>query len=94
MTLDDRLTMILNGLIRITTPYAPAPSNGSVAYVMPGTTASSVIIAADLNKTSYVAGHFTEFPSGEETILVQLPFLNDEVPEHTVLYDGSCETYA
>lgn len=85
--------MILNGLIRITTPYAPAPLNDTVAYVMPGTTSSSVIIAADLNETSDVAGHFTEFPSYEETVLVQLPFLNDEVPEHTVLYDGPCEIY-
>lgn len=104
-----RLSIILNGLIRITAP-APAPDepNGSscawnglvggkggppetkVAYIMPGTARSSVLIAADLKSASTIAGHFTEFPSDESTILVQLPFVDNKAPAHTVLYDGPC----
>ena len=61
-----------------------------VAYVMPGTVKSSVLIAGDLRSMSTMAGHFTEFPSNEPTILVQIPFVGDQVPEHTVLYDGPC----
>jgi hypothetical protein len=106
--------MILNGLIRITSP-APAEgasknSTGSmplpnseivesgpgnrpeskVAYIMPGTLKSSVLIAADLKSASTLAGHFTEFPSDEPTVLVQVPFEGDKAPEHKVLYEGAC----
>ncbi|KAK4195859.1 hypothetical protein QBC40DRAFT_310344 [Triangularia verruculosa] len=118
-----QLSIILNGLIRITSP-APSqresgrgPMNDSVmpsigvggsgmgevaedhdddrpktrtAYIMPGTLKSSVLIAADLKSVSTLAGHYTEFPSDEPTVLVQIPFEGDVVPDHTVLHEGSC----
>lgn len=109
-----QLSVILNGLIRITSP-APSAWDASmasvkmrdgsgdddnddgsgrpetkVAYVMPGSLTSSVVIAADLKSVSTIAGHFTEFPSDEPTILVQVPFVDDKVPEHKVLYEGAC----
>ncbi|KAK4187729.1 hypothetical protein QBC35DRAFT_221335 [Podospora australis] len=102
-----QLSIILNGLIRITSP-APEPNasiksvsvqdglqagqrpDSKVAYIMPGTLVSSVLIAADLKSLSTIAGHFTEFPSGEPTILVQIPFEGDRVPEHKVLHEGAC----
>ncbi|KAK4211613.1 hypothetical protein QBC37DRAFT_289929 [Rhypophila decipiens] len=62
-----------------------------VAYIMPGTLKSSVVIAADLKSVSTIAGHYTEFPSNTEpTILVQIPFEGDRAPEHTILHDGPC----
>ena len=61
-----------------------------VAYIMPGTLKSSVLIAADLNSVSTLAGHFTECPSDEPTILVQVPFEGEKATEHTVLYKGAC----
>lgn len=89
-----RLTGVLNGLIRITAPYVPPGGNSTietqVAYAMPGTIASSFLIAADLASISTVAGHFTEFPSNDPTVLVQVPFSNNEVPAHSVLHDGAC----
>ncbi|KAK3998240.1 hypothetical protein QBC44DRAFT_1151 [Cladorrhinum sp. PSN332] len=103
-----QLSVILNGLIRITSP-APETGNSTtasvkdgssddgsgrpeskVAYVMPGSLVSSVVIAADLKSVSTLAGHYTEFPSDEPTILVQVPFVGDKVPEHKVLYEGAC----
>lgn len=116
-----RLSIILNGLIRITSP-APSTVKGTydnssaasmplpdhmalsgqvgaadgkrpdtkVGYVMPGTLKSSVVIAADLKSISTLAGHYTEFPSDEPTVLVQIPFEGNKAPEHTVLYDGPC----
>jgi len=124
--ISHRLSMILNGLIRITSP-APASSGNSdslgkmqetgvdgdglpviasnssskngddkdapkthMAYIMPGTLKSSVLIAADLKNMSTIRGHYTEFPSDEPTLLVQTPFENDELPEYTVLHDGPC----
>lgn len=89
-----RLTGVLNGLIRITAPYTPPGVNSTVgtnvAYAMPGTISSSFLIAADLPSISTVAGHYTEFPSDEPTVLVQVPFLNNEFPAHSVLHDGAC----
>ncbi|KAK0744552.1 hypothetical protein B0T21DRAFT_280093 [Apiosordaria backusii] len=61
------------------------------AYIMPGTLKSSVLIAADLKSVSSLAGHFTEFPSDEPTVLVQIPFEGDVVLEHTVLHEGGCQ---
>ncbi|KAK0640580.1 hypothetical protein B0T16DRAFT_460754 [Cercophora newfieldiana] len=94
-----QLSVILNGLIRITSPFPdPAAEHGAkgdrpesrVAYIMPGTLKSSVLIAADLKSISTLAGHLTEFPSDEPTVLVQVPFEGDRAPEHTVLYEGAC----
>ncbi|KLU83900.1 hypothetical protein MAPG_02949 [Magnaporthiopsis poae ATCC 64411] len=100
-----QLSVILNGMIRITSP-APAPVGAmsspgvgggaaavpeqSVAYVLPGTLASSVVIAADLKSASTLRGHFTEFPSDEPTVLVQVPFEGNVAPRHSVLHDGAC----
>ncbi|KAI3402090.1 hypothetical protein diail_19 [Diaporthe ilicicola] len=91
---EVQLTAVLNGLIRVTAPYTSAGFNSTiethVAHFMPGTVSSSFLIAADLPSISTVAGHYTEFPSNEQTVLVQVPFLNDELPAHSVLHDGAC----
>ncbi|KAH6843483.1 hypothetical protein B0I37DRAFT_314537 [Chaetomium sp. MPI-CAGE-AT-0009] len=103
-----QLSIVLNGLIRITAPCPTPdrPDNVSVgisndlagegrpptevAYIMPGTLQSSLLIAADLKSASTIAGHFTEFPSNEPTVLVQVPFEGNRVPEYTVLHSGPC----
>lgn len=64
-----------------------------IAYLMPGTTTSSIILVTDLRSESNIAGHGAEFPSNEPTVLVQIPFENDEIPAHTVLGTGSCSNY-
>ncbi|KAK6215901.1 hypothetical protein LQW54_004081 [Pestalotiopsis sp. IQ-011] len=97
-----QLTMVLNGLIHVSAPatrqrgYMSTDMQGSInpqieGYFLPGTLSSSLLIAADLKSTSYVAGHWTEFPSNVPTVLVQAPFANNEVPRHTVLYEGQCK---
>ncbi|KAK1449226.1 hypothetical protein CMEL01_08541 [Colletotrichum melonis] len=108
-----QLTVILNGLIRITSPAPPrnasqatpslSPPGGSsgdeastrpaqrTAYIQPGTVSSSLVIAADLKNASVHAGHFTEFPGDEPTVLVQVPFAGNAAPEHVVLGEGPCE---
>ncbi|KAK1724399.1 uncharacterized protein BDZ83DRAFT_752644 [Colletotrichum acutatum] len=109
-----QLTVILNGLIRITSPAPPrnasqatpsplspggssgddasaAPPAQRTAYIQPGTVSSSLVIAADLKNASVHAGHFTEFPGDEPTVLVQVPFAGNAAPEHVVLGEGPCE---
>lgn len=94
--------MVLNGLIHVSAPatrqrgYTSTDVQGSMnpqteGYFLPGTLSSSLLIAADLKSTSYLAGHWTEFPSNVPTVLVQTPFANNEVPQHTVLYEGQCK---
>ena len=81
------------------TPLLPdLPTSGEAgmpgrveAYFQPGTMASSMVIAADLKATSYVSGHWTEFPGNEPTVLMQTPFVGNQMPDHTVLHDGPCE---
>ncbi|KAK9772421.1 hypothetical protein SCAR479_10959 [Seiridium cardinale] len=95
-----QLTMVLNGLIHVSAPAAATPSHSSYesatpispegACFQPGTLSSSVLIAADLKNNSYVAGHWTEFPGNEPTVLVQTPFVDNKAPDHTVLHDGPC----
>jgi hypothetical protein len=57
---------------------------------MPGTMRSSLLIAADLRSASTIAGHFTEFPSDEPTVLIQVPFEGNKIPDHTILHSGPC----
>lgn len=100
-----RLTVIVNGLIRITSPApknasqamplpgsedAAQPPETTVAYIQPGTVSSSLVIAADMKNVSVHAGHFTEFPGDEPTVLVQIPWAGNAAPEHTVLGEGPC----
>jgi hypothetical protein len=87
--------MVLNGLIHVYGPAVAASGNSSGpgkvdGYFQPGTLSSSVLIAADLKATSYVAGHWTEFPGDEPTILVQTPFVDNKIPDHKVLHSGPC----
>ncbi|KAF2748018.1 hypothetical protein M011DRAFT_28590 [Sporormia fimetaria CBS 119925] len=118
--LTPQLTIVLNGLVRITAPFADSgscqhPNNSSgtciqghsgvqrqnttvdcscpestTAYFMPGTLRSSLLLAADTRALSYIRGHETAFPSSEDTVLVQTPFLDGVVPEHRVLHEGPC----
>ncbi|KAF4919779.1 hypothetical protein CGCVW01_v007511 [Colletotrichum viniferum] len=100
-----QLTVIVNGLIRITSPApknasqamplpgsedAAQPPETTVAYIQPGTVSSSLVIAADMKNMSVHAGHFTEFPGDEPTVLVQIPWAGNAAPEHTVLGEGPC----
>lgn len=89
--------MVLNGLIRVSAltrresgSRDNADTSMVTAYFQPGTLSSSLLIAADLNETSFVSGHWTEFPSNEPTVLVQIPFFDNQVPQHEVLHEGPC----
>ncbi|KAL8804740.1 MAG: hypothetical protein Q9200_005696 [Gallowayella weberi] len=48
-----------------------------------------LIIAADTKDVSRL-GHDTKYPSGEQTIGIQIPTVDGKVPPHTVLYSGPC----
>lgn len=38
----------------------------------------------------HTSGHFTSFPSKDETVLLGLPTANSKQPEHEVLHEGAC----
>lgn len=48
-----------------------------------------LILATDTaNASKY--GHIPKFPSKQETIVIEIPTANNEIPSHTVLYEGAC----
>lgn len=48
-----------------------------------------LILAADTaNASKY--GHITKYPSKKETVAIQIPTANNEIPSHSVLYEGAC----
>lgn len=90
--LSERL--LYPGSVSVATAESPVPARQppeeEIAYIMPGTLTSSIILVTDLRHVSNLAGHGAEFPSNELTVLVQIPFEDDEIPAHTVLGTGSC----
>ncbi|MCJ1460423.1 hypothetical protein MMC28_010805 [Mycoblastus sanguinarius] len=48
-----------------------------------------LILAADTANVSTL-GHITKYPSKQETVGIQIPTANNEVPPHTVLHEGAC----
>ena len=50
-----------------------------------------LIIAADTANAS-TFGHVTTYPSHKETVAIQIPTANNEIPPHRVLYGGPCKS--
>ncbi|MCJ1358079.1 MAG: hypothetical protein MMC33_008077 [Icmadophila ericetorum] len=73
----------LSGLVRI---YLP--NNTEVAYVHGGK--KGLILAVDTPDVSQY-GHYSDYPSGEQTVAMQIPTAGGVVPEHRVLYEGGCK---
>ncbi|KAK0513388.1 hypothetical protein JMJ35_004374 [Cladonia borealis] len=48
-----------------------------------------LILAADTAKAS-TSGHITKYPSKKETVAIQIPTANNEIPSHSVLHGGAC----
>ena len=46
-------------------------------------------LAADTKNVSKL-GHTTVYPGKEETVALQIPTRNNEIPAHTVLHSGPC----
>ena len=47
---------------------------------------NELVVAADMAGV----GHNTEYPSDKETVALQIPFANGQVPNHKVLKAGAC----
>ena len=49
-----------------------------------------MILAADTKNVSAL-GHKTMYPSKEETVGIQIPTRDNEIPAHRVLHAGPCK---
>ena len=80
--------MFLSGLAHITLPNDTLPIDNTTtdyaaeAWVQGG--AFGTILATDIAGNSTL-GHLTEYPSGEETRVIQIPIAGGEIPAHTVI---------
>ncbi|THH14230.1 hypothetical protein EW146_g6083 [Bondarzewia mesenterica] len=75
--------VFLSGLAHIT-----LPNSTDEAWVQGGR--DGLIIATDTVDVSDV-GHKTEYPSGDETLALQIPTAHGQVPGHVVVHSGPCE---
>jgi hypothetical protein len=74
--------MILQGLVHIS-----LPNSKDETYIQPGPLSTLLVI--DERNVS-IAGHITEFPGSETTLIAQFPVVGNQVPAHTVLHSGPC----
>lgn len=51
---------------------------------------NGLILAADTKNVSTL-GHRTVYPSKEETVVIQIPTRDNEIPTHRVLHAGPCK---
>ncbi|KAL2014814.1 hypothetical protein VTN00DRAFT_2339 [Thermoascus crustaceus] len=71
----------LSGLAHITLPYS-----SDEAWVLGGEHGALLFLdTADVS----AEGHYTDYPSDEVTISLQIPFAEDNPPEHRVLHMGA-----
>lgn len=78
-----RWVIFLSGLAYITLPEG----NTTSVYVSGGQ--FGLIFAADTSDVSS-SGHSTAYPGTTETVALQIPTLDGEVPAHSVLRAGPC----
>ncbi|TFY61158.1 hypothetical protein EVG20_g7161 [Dentipellis fragilis] len=79
-----QFVVFLSGLAHIT-----LPNSTDEAWVAGGR--NGVIIAVDTTDVS-TFGHITEYPSGDETLALQIPTANGTTPGHKVVHAGPCLT--
>lgn len=83
LTHGDRWVVFTSGLAYITLPA----NNASEAYVQGGE--YGVIFAADTADVS-TQGHRTQYPGTTETVALEMPTEDGEIPAHEVLHSGAC----
>ncbi|ROV96569.1 hypothetical protein VMCG_07822 [Cytospora schulzeri] len=79
----NQWVIFLTGLAYITLPA----DNTTSAYVSGGQ--FGLIFAADTSDVSGT-GHSTAYPGITETVAIQIPTQDGEIPLHTILHNGPC----
>lgn len=75
--------VFISGQAHITLPESDAE-----AWVQGGK--NGVIMALDTSDVS-AKGHYTSYPSDEETVALLVPFGAKGIPGHRVLHNGACK---
>ncbi|KAK8851053.1 hypothetical protein PGQ11_013532 [Apiospora arundinis] len=81
----NQWVMFISGMAHITVPG----DDSDGAYVLGGE--FGLIFAADTANVSE-KGHYTRYPGIVETVALQIPTLNGEIPPHQVVRPGPCLT--
>ena len=80
-----RWVMFISGMAHVT---LPGDDSGG-AYILGGE--FGLIFAADTANVSE-RGHYTRYPGIVETVALQIPTLDGEIPPHQVVRSGPCLT--
>lgn len=62
----------------------PSRSDDAGLWIMQS--ANPVIVAVDVEGP----GHITEYPTDVESVALQIPFRNGQIPKYELLHDGIC----
>ncbi|OKP13977.1 hypothetical protein PENSUB_246 [Penicillium subrubescens] len=83
--------IFLTGLAHITLPNTTTTSSSSSSKTEAWITGGKhgAILTLDTPDVS-TWGHITKYPSDQETVALQIPLKEGEVPGHVVLYEGGC----
>ncbi len=76
-----QLVHFLSGLAHVTLPQ----DDHSDLWIIGGK--GGLLFAVDVAGT----GHYTTYPSDQETVAITAPFNGGQVPEHDVIAEGPCE---
>lgn len=80
----NRWVIFIKGIGLIT-----VPNDNTTAYVAPGET--GIVFASDTPDIT-TDGHRSQYLGVTESIIMQVPALDNKVPAHTVLHSGGCVT--
>lgn len=83
LTTTHRWVVFLSGLAYITLPA----DNTTSVYVSGGQ--FGLIFAADTSAVSGT-GHITSYPGNTETVTLEIPTEDGEIPAHSILHPGPC----
>ncbi|KAF2499831.1 hypothetical protein BU16DRAFT_454117 [Lophium mytilinum] len=83
-----QFSIFLSGLAHIRIPNSTLPASESEAWIQGGK--YGFLIAADTLDRAPRAGHVTEFPGSDETVILQFPTEGNKIPSHELLHTGPC----
>ncbi|KAI0204016.1 hypothetical protein F4808DRAFT_365928 [Astrocystis sublimbata] len=81
---ENQWVIFLSGIAYITLPYSNSTASATVIGGEYG-----LIFAADTSDVSK-GGHRTQYPGITETIAIQIPVADGQVPKHDLVHDGPC----
>jgi hypothetical protein len=87
-TNSRRFSVFLTGLVHIRIPNSTLPESKSSVWITGGK--YGFLLATDTLERAPRAGHVTEFPGQDETVILEFATEGNKIPPHELLHVGPC----